>query len=144
MLYGCIERRDLYPVACLETYVHRISRKKISRFCQPQTAKKNSRLTAKISRILRFAQMKNLADNLHVRIAKRVTERTLKSKDCAQSARAQRSSQSVTFWIFGLMHSHRSIADHSQRCQSKGRIFHSHPPTPCYEPSQISLAMKSG
>jgi hypothetical protein len=38
----------------------KISRKKISRFCQPQTAKKNSRLTAKISRILRFAQMKNL------------------------------------------------------------------------------------
>ena len=35
-------------------------RDKISRFCQPQTAKKNSRLTAKISRILRFAQMKNL------------------------------------------------------------------------------------
>jgi len=38
----------------------KILRKKFSRFCPPQTAKKNSRLTTKISRILRFAQTKNI------------------------------------------------------------------------------------
>ena len=37
-----------------------ISRKKFSRFCQPQTAQKNSRLTTKILRFLSFAQTKNL------------------------------------------------------------------------------------
>jgi len=34
--------------------------KKITRFCQPQTAKKISRLITKISRFLRFAQTKNI------------------------------------------------------------------------------------
>jgi len=59
MLYGCIERRDLYPVACLDVCAQNLE-KIILEILSTTDGKKNSRLTTKISRFLRFAQTKNL------------------------------------------------------------------------------------
>jgi hypothetical protein len=68
------EARDLcYPVSCLETFMHRISRKKNSRFCQPQTAKKKLEIDYKnleISEICTDEKSRDLCFSRNINLEK--------------------------------------------------------------------------